>query len=167
MSPDLSTAAKRTFQVVALIATLFVVGIHYQSASTDYVVSGHINTNQWAQEFLFDGLARVAVPLFALSAGLFYYRSDDGTFACYRKKLRSRAVTILVPYLIVCSVSMASLVIVDRLEDRGSARSVSEFFEQWLLHPPAEQLWFLRDLMVLVIAAPLIRWLTTDTRAKR
>jgi surface polysaccharide O-acyltransferase-like enzyme len=32
-----------------------------------------------------------------------------------------------------------------------------QFLGTWLLHPPAVQLWFLRDLMVLVLIAPLIR----------
>ena len=166
MRSDLSSAAKQTFQVVAFLATLFVVGIHYQSDSTDHVVSMDVTANQWAQEFLFDGLARVAVPLFAFAAGLFYFRSDDGSFASYREKLTKRCRTVLVPYVIACSVAMAFWLIVRGIEGRAADLTLSNFLTTWLLHPPAEQLWFLRDLMILVLVTPMIRWTTAGTRRR-
>ncbi len=158
MKPDLSTAAKQTFQVVSLLATILVVGIHYKSAipqSQDFMSA---SWNELLQEFWFGGIARVAVPLFAFAAGLFYFRSDDGSWTCYLKKTYQRFFTVLIPYLIVGFIATLAWGAV-RVVEKGGQVSLAEFVGTWLLHPPAEQLWFLRDLVMLVVAAPLIKLL--------
>lgn len=164
---DLSQEAKQTFQVLAMFATLLVVGIHYKSDIPDVNLLSGSTWNELAQEFVFGGLARVAVPLFAFAAGLFYFRSDDGSFATYQKKLIQRVTTVLVPYAIIGLIATSCLYIVKRLEGSPMEFSWSGFLSTWLLRPPAEQLWFLRDLMVLVAFAPLIRFLGTTAPAKR
>ena len=156
---DLSSEAKQTFQVVAFLATILVVGIHYKSdipTSSDF---DGATWNQLAQEFFFGGIARVAVPIFAFASGFFYFRSDDGSWRTYRHKLKQRCRSVLIPYLIVGSLAMASWLIVRRLEHDPVHLTILEFLSTWLLRPPAEQLWFLRDLMVLVMIAPMIRYL--------
>lgn len=162
MSRDLSVEAKQTFQIVALLATILVVGIHYKSNVPDFPSPSEASWNELIQEFVYGGIARVAVPLFAFAAGLFYFRSDDGSWRSYAKKLRQRSRSVLMPYFIVASVAMTSWLIVRRMEGNSVQMSLANFFSTWLLRPPAEQLWFLRDLMVLVIAAPLIRRLTSN-----
>jgi len=159
VSNQLSTQAKQSFQVVALFATVLVVGIHYKSAVPNHSDPGLASLNELAQEFLLGGIARVAVPVFAFAAGLFYFLSDDGTLATYRKKLRQRCRTLLLPYLIVGSVAMLFWAVVRVFEGKPFGMEVGEFFGTWLFRPPAEQLWFLRDLMVLVLIAPAIGFL--------
>lgn len=156
---DLSVQAKQTFQIVAMLATVLVVGIHYKSDVPDFPSPSDTTWNELAQEFAFGGLGRVAVPLFAFAAGFFYFRSDDGTLACYQKKLRQRARTILLPFFIVGSVAMTCWLLVRQIEGNPVQLSTSEFLVTWILRPPAEQLWFLRDLIVLVTLAPVIRWI--------
>ncbi len=158
MRTDLSAETKQSFQIVALFATILVVGIHYKSDVPD-VANPHLATwNQLAQEFLFGGIARVAVPMFALAAGLFYFRSDDGSWTSYRTKLQQRLRTIAIPYFIVSTIAFAVWLLIARAEDRVPELGVLQYLAKWLLHPPAEQLWFLRDLMVLVAFAPVIRF---------
>lgn len=157
MRNDLSFEAKQTFQIVAFLATILVVGIHYKSDVPDGPDPSLSTWNELGQEFLFGGIARVAVPLFAFAAGFFYFRSDDGSLACYRNKLRQRARSLALPYFLVSSVAMTSWLVVRRMEGSPVGLSMSEFLSTWLLRPPAEQLWFLRDLIVLVAIAPLIR----------
>jgi len=155
---DLTVSAKQTFQIVSLLATILVVGIHYKTDIPDSPDIGDATINELAQEFVFGGLARVAVPLFAFAAGLFYFRSYDGTWACYRSKLCRRGRTVLLPYFIVASLSTASWLVLQRLQHDPVQWPATVFLQTWLLHPPAEQLWFLRDLMILVASAPLIAW---------
>ncbi len=157
MRTDLSIEAKQSFQVVALLATILVVGIHYKSDIPDFPSPREATWNQLAQEFVFGGIARVAVPLFALTAGLLYFRSDDGSLASYRTKLRQRVRTVAVPYLIIGSVAFACWLLVARLTGGELELGWNDLITTWILHPPAQQLWFLRDLMVLVLIAPLIR----------
>jgi len=155
---DLSAETKQSFQVVALLATILVVGIHYKSDIPDYA-NPHLATwNQLAQEFLFGGIARVAVPMFAFAAGVFYFRSDDGTFDSYRTKLQQRLRTVAVPYCIVSSIAFAAWLLIARIEGRQIELNAFGYISSWLLHPLAEQLWFLRDLLVLVAIAPVIRF---------
>jgi surface polysaccharide O-acyltransferase-like enzyme len=155
---DLSVEAKQTFQVVAFLATILVVGIHYKSAVPELPDPSAASWNELAQEFLFGGIARVAVPLFAFAAGFFYFRSDDGSLATYRTKLQQRTRTLLFPYFIVGSLALVSWLAVRSIEGEPVSMTMAEFFTTWLLHPPAEQLWFLRDLMVLILLAPVIRF---------
>ncbi|TWU04003.1 acyltransferase family protein [Neorhodopirellula pilleata] len=157
MSKELSVQAQQAFQVVALLATVCVVGIHYKSDIPDSPAIELATWNQLTQEFLFGAVARVAVPLFAFAAGLFYFRSDDGSWASYRKKLRQRTRTVAIPYLLIGAIAIATWLIVRVLEKEAIDLSTGELLAMWVLRPPAEQLWFLRDLMVLVIVAPVIR----------
>ncbi|MCA9137351.1 MAG: acyltransferase [Planctomycetales bacterium] len=157
---DLSTLTKRTIQMASLVATVMVVGIHYKTDVPDSPSFQDATWNQVLQEFWFGGIARVAVPMFSLIAGLLYFRSDDGTFTCYRKKFFQRCRTVLFPYFIVASIAMTSWLAIHRLRSDSVDMGAFEFLTMWLVRPPAEQLWFLRDLMVLVAIAPLIRWAT-------
>lgn len=166
MASDLSNPSKQGIQIIGLVATVMVVGIHYKSDVPDSPSLALATWNELLQEFWFGGVARVAVPLFSAIAGLLYFRSFDGSWGSYRQKLGQRSRTVLLPYFIVASVATVSWLLTQRLQRGGHELGVSEMLTRWLLRPPAEQLWFLRDLMVLVSIAPLISWLTgTDRRA--
>jgi surface polysaccharide O-acyltransferase-like enzyme len=159
---ELSDEVKQSFQIVALIATVLVVGIHYKSDVPDGPQVAMSTWNELSQEFLLGGVARVAVPLFAFAAGLFYFLSDDGSIATYRKKLRQRCRTVLLPFLITGSIAMLFWTSMRLLQHKPLELTSGQYISTWLLHPPAEQLWFLRDLMVLVVVAPLIRLLCSQ-----
>lgn len=159
---DLSQRVRETFQIVALLATVMVVGIHYRSAGIGASVSAS-TWNELMQEFVFNGVARVAVPLFAFAAGFFYFRSYDGSITCYRKKLVQRCHSVLIPFWITSAIAVLTWVLFRCLEGKPIDVGVGSLALDWLMRPPAEQLWFLRDLMVLVIFAPLIAWSTRQT----
>ncbi|MEM9585652.1 MAG: acyltransferase [Planctomycetota bacterium] len=160
--PSLSNQAKQSFQAVSVIATVMVVLIHYQSATTAATI-GSSTVNGILQEFLCNGLCRVAVPCFALAAGLFYFRSDDGSWSCYCRKCTQRARTVLLPYFIVASIAITAWLVNQRLTGDLVSLTPIEFLSAWVIRPPAEQLWFLRDLMVLVTLAPVIGVLSRRT----
>lgn len=166
MQSDLSLEAKQTFQVVALLATILVVGIHYQSDVPDGPQFAQASCNELAQEFVFGGIGRVAVPLFAFAAGFFYFRSDDGSLSSYLRKLKQRSRSVLLPYYIIASIATACWLLVRRLEGDPIELNLTQFLAVWLLRPPAEQLWFLRDLMVLVMIAPAIGWMCRNAIAR-
>ncbi len=127
-----------------------------------------------------------AVPVFFMFSGfLFFYRLDDFTFSVYRQKLRRRAATLLVPYVIWLLLyllhneahKMGAVLIkgrpVSTLWDWLSPgihlfwnSSVWGFnYHNWLgwpvplTGPALIPLWFLRDLMVVVFLTPLVYWL--------
>ena len=109
---------------------------------------------------LSQGLCRVAVPLYFLIAGyLFFNGLETWNTATYLAKLRRRCRTLLVPYLLW---NLLALVIGYLMALTGdSVPSLSEYLHNWggwriLWYPPDSPLWFLRDLMVMVVAAPLV-----------
>ncbi|MEO1614628.1 MAG: acyltransferase [Planctomycetota bacterium] len=160
MATDLSPTVKQTLQVTSLFATVLVVGIHYKSDVPDSPLLAYESANELIQEWFLGAIARVAVPMFALTAGLFYFRSYDGTFSGYLKKLDARVRTVFLPYFIVASSAFVFWLGVQRAREVQIELTLSEFVSMWLLHPPAEQLWFLRDLLVLVAIAPIVYRMT-------
>ncbi len=153
---SLSAEAKQTFQVVALLATICVVAIHYRSVTPHSAVIAEASPNALAQEILIGGLARFAVPMFAFAAGFFYFLSDDGSLGTYFRKLSQRARSVLAPYLVLGFAATVSWLAVRYLEGDTESKSLRDLVLTWLLRPPAEQLWFLRDLMLLVLVAPIV-----------
>jgi len=147
---QLSRQLKDSFQVVSLWATVLVVLIHYRSAES---LSG---MNGLVQEALLNAIARVAVPIFAFAAGLFYFISADGSWGCYADKLCARIRTVAVPYLLVSLLGFFSWALIRWSNDEALGMSFSGCLSRIVLHPMAEQLWFLRDLMLLVVVAPVI-----------
>ncbi|MEZ6119842.1 MAG: acyltransferase [Pirellulaceae bacterium] len=164
MSASLSPRAKQTFQTVSLLATVMVVGIHYRSVTCDSDLLSQATANQLSQEFLLGGIARVAVPMFAFAAGLFYFQSFDGTWSCYRKKLQQRIRSVAFPYFIIASVAIIFWLSVRKWEGEAVHLSVPQLLSMWWLRPPVEQLWFLRDLMVLVLIAPFVSLMVNRIR---
>ncbi|MEM6469993.1 MAG: acyltransferase [Planctomycetota bacterium] len=156
MVSDLSPRTKQAFQVAGLIATAMVVGIHYKTDIPDLPFIEHETANELAQEWLFGTVARVAVPFFAFAAGLFYFRSFDGRWSSYIEKLRGRGRTVLIPYFLIASTATTFWLAVQSLRGVPVEMTVPQFVSMWIFSPPVEQLWFLRDLLVIVTITPFI-----------
>ncbi|MBR5069643.1 MAG: acyltransferase family protein [Bacteroidales bacterium] len=144
---------------------------------------------RWITAFFSDVLPRTAVPLFYIISGYLLFRGgkfDDGT---YLRKLRSRVGTLLVPYLLwnviavlfmlshrlpflssvfpsahLMEVHLTPLRIlhtfVDNYWNRGIL--VSPEWEGMVSaepYPADGPLWYVRDLMLMLLLSPLIQWL--------
>lgn len=122
------------------------------------------------ENLISNGVARTAVPLFFLMSGyLFFYGTDWNTEA-YFKKLRSRAKSLLVPFLLWNMLMLVMIAVAQSLPSTSgffSGRVITPIAEyDWIDypasllgigHPPISyQFWFIRDLMLLVLATPLI-----------
>ncbi|WP_153557724.1 acyltransferase family protein [Roseimaritima sediminicola] len=152
----LSDQLQKTFRLAALMATVLVVLIHYRSADTlGHDLQGG-GLQGWGQEWLVNGVARVAVPLFALAAGCFYFVSFSGSLRDYLQKLSKRVRTVAVPYLLMSTLAVFSWLALRYATATPVEADAAQLATRLLLHPMAEQLWFLRDLMVLVSIAPLL-----------
>ena len=150
----ISLETRRTFQVLNLVAVVMVVAIHYRSAESDIGSFNYI-----FQEFFCNGIARTAVPLFALMSGFFFFQGDDGSLALYWHKVRSRIKSILLPYLLVATIFFIVWAAARIVADEKLWLTWRNFIIPWLLWPKSVQLWYLRDLIVLVAVAPAIYWL--------
>lgn len=100
--------------------------------------------------------ARLAVPLFFIFSGfLFFKKCDEFNTSTYFNKLKKRTHSLLIPYLFW---NLLFIVLFSQFADS---------IKDWLIlfwRPASLQLWFIRDLMVVVLFSPLIYWLTKKTK---
>jgi surface polysaccharide O-acyltransferase-like enzyme len=133
--------------------------------------------------FLSLTLTHIAVPCFFMFSGfLFFCKITDFTPSLYTNKLKKRALTLLIPYILWCLVpigmSFAKAVLHDnligfwtKLTDKGF---LSIFWNYTSWHsavnnftnygPALLPLWFLRDLIISVILSPLVYYLVKHTK---
>lgn len=115
-------------------------------------------------------LGQLAVPLFFIISGFLFFLKTPNGLASIFSKMRKRVRTLLIPYLIGCTFFVVFLQIVSMLPGAGKyMNSVSSFFSMPIGEllvgtyfasasgaPFAFQLWFLRDLIIIVAFAPVL-----------
>lgn len=153
---NISKKLSDSLYIGGFICTLLVIAIHYNSKE-------HINTeslgftfNYYLQEYLTNGIARVAVPYFAIVSGFFFFLKFR-KIQDYKKNIQSRFWTLLVPYLLT---SLLFFLIESTYQyypnDRSLFYSPSDALSTILLSPISIQHWFLRDLIILSLISPLL-----------
>lgn len=131
----------------------------------------------WIQKLVSQGIARGAVPLFFLFAGYLQARKNDP----YPVLLKKRARSLLIPFCLWMGIYAACFSGAKLLAAKfaphlvahsGSSAfpySASEWFHNFLGYKLkadgtfsnpgfAIQFWFVRDLLILVVLSPVLRW---------
>lgn len=130
------------------------------------------NTRYWIDFFrnlISHGVARVAVPLFFLLSGFFFFTGFSGSFNHYSIKVKNRAKTLLIPFLFwniitILLIGIAQYLPVTQSFFSGKHSPISSFdmFDYFNAifgidrKPILYQFWFIRDLMVMVLITPAI-----------
>ena len=154
-------------RILSLISIIIVLYIHSGFHADE--IEG-MAWNDRVQEFVSGMMGRCAVPLFYVISGyLFFLKVPDGMASIYGK-MRKRVGTLVVPYIIGClffvgfGVLMAVLPGVSKYMNSSVmplfSKPVGEilrsiFYDAGNGSPCAFQLWFLRDLMLIVATSPL------------
>lgn len=131
-------------------------------------------------EWLVHGIGVVRVPAFFLIAGYLFFRNGQASPAWFRRKLNARGRSLLLPLMLWTSLSLAIVAVAQAVPAlRGffngntlwSTPVLDMSLVQWVgayFGAPWElfvyPLWFLRDLFVLVLLAPLIYYLIVVSR---
>lgn len=152
---------------ISFILMIMVVILH--SYNLDIKQGGNIlhfcKDANWAiQNFISNGITRVAVPLFFIISGFLLSYGTKLTITTYRLKVSKRIKTLLLPYLIwsiwgilfyyiLQSIPASSAFFTKRLI---KDYSVIDWLKAIFIDPIPYQLWFLRDLMLLVLLSPVI-----------
>ncbi len=124
---------------------------------------------QFVEGFVSDGICRVAVPMFFAISGYLATQSLKGEFntRIYGKILRKRFSSLMVPYLSVSALGIATVVILQIIPfsrpffnnfSLGST-TFSKWIWIWLVSPVPYQLWFLRFLCIYFLLYPVIYFL--------
>ena len=162
MQIDASVSARINLMRIVLISGIIFVHVPYDPATSPY--AGQFGGLDWMRVFLADSLFRIGVPcLSAISGYLLFHRGFDAFD--YRKTLRTKASTILLPFLMW---NLSFLALVYAAQSRGigfgylpdvvnatprELMSLGLAAEAWPINIP---LYFLRDLLLCLVLSPLI-----------
>ena len=139
-----------TLMIANLAATILVIAIHYNTKSSAE------GLNYLVQEYLTNGIARIAVPFVALMSGFFMAKTI--LKKPYTEIIYNKSKTLLIPYLLGSSTVLLAYLAKEYFYYANSSLNISF---QWLIkaifiRPESEQFWFLRDLIILTIATPIL-----------
>lgn len=157
-----------------------VILIHTQISSINGVEGNMTNAHPFSGVYPFyefvvyliaQVFTRVAVPLFFFFSGfLFFYKSNDFSVQLFFRKLKKRVRTLLVPYLF-WNIAFILFYNLSKILFKGNSDDfIGTGYNLWdwmitlwdynnMGCPISYQFWFIRDLMVVTIFAPLIHWL--------
>lgn len=153
--------------ILSFIAVILIVIIH-NSATNQYSIpqDSITETTNILHTFFAYTLGSVAVPFFFFVSGITFFRNYQPNL--YFKKLKSRAKTILAPYLIwnIVGLLFALLCTYTPISNYISSRelfdpSVKNIFEGIFFYKYNFQFWFLYDLIIYILITPLIYLLIT------
>lgn len=170
------------FKVLSFISIILVLYIH--SGFHDYPneIQGMVfNAN--LQNFISGMIGRCAVPLFyAISGYLFFTGLYDGGNANYPKlwfKIKKRGKTLLVPYIIACLFPVVFNLVLEFIpgieqfvNNKGISKNFHQpidkilnfiYFDSGNGSPYAFHLWFLRDLIFIVVLSPILLYASEKT----
>lgn len=141
--------------------SILVVSIH----TYNVVTYGLENRDDWFSllvlhlEKFMNTLAGVCVPFFFVLSGYLFYRTF--TLEKLGQKFKSRVRSLLVPYIIWCSLYFVFYAMITRVPfiasrmNMGVELTVRNYL-QCIWHSTYTTLWFVRELMILVLFAPVI-----------
>ncbi|MEY3498687.1 MAG: hypothetical protein RL308_356 [Bacteroidota bacterium] len=165
MSPFTSTKIK-------LLSFLLIINVLYIHSGFHQEEIIGMKLNYFVQQLLSNYIGRLAVPLFFCFSGYLFFLNTNNQMATIRKKINSRIHSLIPPYLYGCIFFVVVLYLITILP--GSEKyfnvGIADFFNKtglsliknvfWMVDqgssPMAFQLWFLRDLIVVVGISPLL-----------
>lgn len=135
------------------------------TSGTKFINQGY---NSFMQELISQGVTRIAVPLFfTISGYLFFLSIKDGSLLEFLSRYRKRSKTLVLPYLIWSIYGVLFYLILQSIpfskpfftKELISGYSVTQFLSTIFINPIPYQLWFIRDLIVLILLSPILYWL--------
>jgi len=120
--------------------------------------------NWFIQNFISNGLTRIAVPLFFIISGYLFFIDQKYDFPNILLKIKKRIKTLMIPYLIWALLGLFLYFILQSIPQSKSFFTkkliIDYSFFDWMNaifnEPIPYQLWFLKDLIILVFLSPIL-----------
>lgn len=156
----MSNYLSKKIKIISFSLMMLIVLLHAN------LISIATGANLWIQQYFTLGIAKIAVPLFFLISGfLFFKNCKNPTFSFFADKIKSRSRSVFLPYLIwsmagLCFVYMAQAIPFS--ESFFSRKLETDNILSGILMIPiltpdiVYQLWFLKDLFVIVLVSPVL-----------
>ena len=160
---------------IKLVRLPLIIGVVMVHASLEGIVIGgeqFINILDFPvydyYKFFIDKVLGVRIPLyFFISGYLFFNRADSFGFADYKKKIRRRTDTLLIPYLSWTIITILILLLQQQVFSEfssGAQKSILDWnfydvYNAFWGDPISVSLWFVRDLFSIMLLSPPLYWL--------
>ncbi len=159
--------------VLAMFAIVFVNSYNYGNGTLkpDSLVTKGYNAAEMFEYFFSNGLFSFAVPMFFIFSGFLLFINYENSVQGYLTKIQKRIFPLLVPYVLWALLSGLAIIILSNFDNFKNLAFIKENnlgldkFYLYLIKPPAFQLWFLRQVMLLTVLAPVIFLLVKYTKA--
>ncbi|MFD1294226.1 acyltransferase family protein [Lutibacter holmesii] len=153
-------------KLLSLILIVFVLYIH-----SGFKVQGFY-LNSFIQDLVSNKIGRLAVPVFFMISGYLYFLKTEIGLYVIRVKIKKRFTSIFLPYIYSCLLFVLTFAGIQSLPgasnyinwdflslfDKPLLSFIKNIF--WMMDdgnsPIAFHLWFLRDLILIIIISPLI-----------
>ena len=130
------------------------------------------DANWFFQNFISYGLTRIAVPLFFLISGYLFINKSEFNFQVYKTKINKRFKTLVIPYLFWALFGLFiyfTLQSIPQSQGFFTKKLIKDYsFWEWINaivnEPIPYQLWFLKDLIVMVFLSPLLYVILKKTK---
>ena len=166
------------FKVPLIIGVVF---IHtYGIGGGPGLVSTQMHTSLFyiSNQLFSQIIGRIAVPLFFLMSGYLFFLNTDFDFSVYKKKLKSRFYSLLIPYLFWNAAFIFIYFLVNRIPyvssyfQNAADYNFSYFIDCFwgkdngsgYAYPIVYPFWFIRDLMLVILFTPLLFYFLKHTR---
>lgn len=154
---DKTLSEKLNFFSCICMVMVIVIHSHYTEAQGHAIamaIQNFCGTN---------GLSSIAVPMFFIISGYLFFHNTNTAIDCL-PKIKKRVITLGIPYLFWNVAILVFFIIVAYTPFHKyinstiieSNESISMFLYECLIKPAGFHLWFLRDLLLLVLASPII-----------
>lgn len=118
--------------------------------------------NIFIQNFIGNGVARTAIPIFFITSGFFFFKKFE--YSSYFILLKKRFHTLVIPYFFWSFIVICIFYLLQSCEYTKSffiRRLIAdlsnyELLKALIVEPKNYPLWFLRDLIILIIISPMI-----------
>lgn len=171
MRQAISSFLSDKIKVLSFISIILVLYIHSGFHNTPNEIQS-MPINNTLQDIISEGLGQCAVPLFYMISGFLFFQHIESGMSAIINKIRKRVRTLIIPYLIGCLFFPLTLIAIESIP--GSEKFMNSSFMHNINltlseilcstfyktaggnSPWAFQLWFLRDLIILVIFSPIL-----------
>lgn len=154
-----SPEASKRFDVLRTLLVVFVIGIHAEKGLQAYYSAMPEALNAYLAIFPHN-VFRLAVPLFFAVSGYLFFLTYKPDAASYGRMIVKKTKSILVPFLIFNAITLILIKVFNKVPYIGDFHAIdADGYLKLLIgiyrYPVVYTLWFLRDLYVYFLLAPV------------
>lgn len=169
------SAVSRVISFLRFPLIILVIFIHCNFSSVNVTFASQ-KYAVWLSTLVSDTIAQVANPAFFFISGLLFFHEGTFSISIYKRKLKKRFRSLLIPYVVWNGLFLVVLLGVELIighnpeiskpeTEMNFADFICAFWDislignQGGLNAPVDiPLWFVRDLMVIVLLSPIVFW---------